>query len=161
MAIAVGDRLPEAKFAVLTADGPTHVTTNEVFGGKKIALFAVPGAYTPTCNANHLPGFLAEADALKAKGVDEIVCVAVNDMFVLDAWKKSTGSEGKITFLSDGNGEFTKALGVELDGSGMNLGTRSQRYAMLVDDGVVKVFNLEDAPSKAEASSASALLAAM
>lgn len=161
MAIAVGDRLPDANFGVMTDDGPTAKTTSEVFSGKKIALFAVPGAFTPTCNNNHLPGFLAERDALKAKGVDDIVCVAVNDVFVLKAWEQATGSGGKITFLSDGSAEFAKAIGMELDASAKNLGIRSKRYAMLVDDGVVKILNVEDVPSDAEKSAASALVSAM
>lgn len=158
MAISVGDRLPDAKFTVMTEAGPAPKTTSDVFSGKKIALFAVPGAFTPTCNNNHLPGFLENLDNFKAKGVDEVVCTAVNDIFVLSAWAKATGAEGKITFLSDGNGDFARALGLDLDGSPMNMGVRSKRYAMLVDDGVVKALNVEEAPAQAEASSAAALL---
>lgn len=161
MTIAVGDRLPEAKFTVMTEEGPAPKTTAEIFAGKKVALFAVPGAFTPTCNNNHLPGFLDNADAFKAKGVDEIICVAVNDVFVLSAWAKATGADGQITFLSDGNGNFTKALGLELDGSAMNLGLRSKRYAMIVEDGTVKALNIEDAPGQAEKSSAAALFSAL
>jgi peroxiredoxin len=161
MAIAVGDRLPDAKFAILTEDGFVHKTTNEIFAGKKIAMFAVPGAFTRTCSASHLPGFLSEADAFKAKDVDEIVCVAVNDPFVLQAWAEASGAEDKITFLSDGNAEFTKALGLEFDGSARNQGIRSRRYSMLVEDGVVKIFNLEDVPSVVEKSSAQALIGGM
>jgi peroxiredoxin len=161
MTIAVGDRLPEAKFTVMTEEGPAPKTTAEIFAGKKVALFAVPGAFTPTCNNNHLPGFLDNADAIKAKGVDEIICVAVNDIFVLSAWARATGAEGKITFLSDGNGNFTKALGLELDGSAMNLGLRSKRYAMIVEDGTVKTLNIEDAPGQAEKSGAAALFSAL
>lgn len=161
MAIVVGDRLPDTKFMIMTGDGPAPKMTSEIFAGKKIALFAVPGAFTPTCNNNHLPGFLDNADAFKAKGVDEIVCVAVNDIFVLSAWAKATGAVGKITFLSDGNGKFTKALGLEFDGSASNLGIRSQRYSMIVDDGVVKALNIEETPKQAEISGAAALLATL
>lgn len=158
MAIAVGDRLPEAKFMIMTDDGPALKTTNEIFSGKKIALFAVPGAFTATCSNSHLPEFLQNLEALKAKGVDEVACTAVNDIYVLTAWARVSGADDKITFLSDGNGEFAKALDLVFDGSAVNLGLRSKRYAMLVDDGVVKILNIEDAPSKAEKSSASALL---
>jgi len=161
MTIKVGDRLPEAKFRVMGPDGPAVKTTGEVFKGKKVVLFAVPGAFTPTCNNNHLPGFLKNADAFKAKGIDTIAVTGVNDVFVFDAWKKSTGAGGKIEFLADGNGEFAKALDLSLDGSGAGLGIRSKRYAMLVEDGVVKKLNIEDAPGKAEASSADNLLKQM
>jgi peroxiredoxin len=158
MAIKVGDRLPEAKFRVMTAEGPGWKTTDEVFKGKKVVLFAVPGAFTPTCHKNHLPGFLQNADAIKAKGVDAIAVTAVNDGFVMDAWKKASNAEGKIEFLADGNGEFAKAIDMTLDGSGNGLGLRSKRYSMLVDDGVVKKLNVEEAPGKAETSGAEALL---
>jgi peroxiredoxin len=158
MVIAVGDRLPEASFTVMTSTGAATQTTSEIFSGKKIVLFAVPGAFTPTCHGNHLPGFLENISAFKAKGVDEVICTAVNDIFVLSAWANATGAEGKITFLSDGSANFAKALGLEFDGSGRNLGIRSQRYAMLVEDGVVKKLNVEDVPGKAEISSAKALL---
>lgn len=158
MAIKVGDSLPASTFRVITADGPKPLTTDEVFKGKKVVLFAVPGAFTPTCHKNHLPGFLTNADAFKAKGVDAIVVTAVNDQFVMNAWKKDTGAEGKIEFLADGNGEFAKAVDLTVDASGGGLGLRSKRYAMLVEDGVVKVLNVEDVPSKAEASSAATLL---
>ena len=161
MTIKVGDRLPEAKFRVMGPDGPAVKTTGDVFKGKKVVLFAVPGAFTPTCNNNHLPGFLKNADAFKAKGIDTIAVTGVNDVFVFDAWKKSTGAGGKIEFLADGNGEFAKALDLSLDGSGAGLGIRSKRYAMLVEDGVVKKLNIEDAPGKAEASSADNLLKQM
>ena len=158
MAIKVGDRLPEAKFRVMTAEGPGWKTTNEVFKGKKVVLFAVPGAFTPTCHKNHLPGFVQNAAAIKAKGVDSIAVTAVNDGFVMDAWKKASNAEGKIEFLADGNGEFAKAIDMTLDGSGNGLGLRSKRYSMLVEDGVVKKLNVEEAPGKAETSSADALL---
>ncbi len=158
MAIKVGDRLPEAKFRVMGPQGPVVKTTDEVFKGKKVVLFAVPGAFTPTCNNNHLPGFLQNADAFKKKGIDTIAVTGVNDVFVMDAWMKSTGAGGKIEFLSDGNGEFAKAVDLTLDGSGLGLGTRSKRYAMLVEDGVVKKLNIEEVAGKAEASGAENLL---
>jgi peroxiredoxin len=158
MAIKVGDRLPEAKFRVMGPDGPAVKSTDDIFKGKKVVLFAVPGAFTPTCNNNHLPGFLQNADAFKQKGIDTIAVTGVNDVFVMDAWKKATGATGKIEFLSDGNGEFAKALDMTLDGSGFGLGTRSKRYAMLVDNGVVKKLNVEEVAGKAEASGAENLL---
>jgi peroxiredoxin len=157
MVIAVGDRLPDVTFTVMTEAGPAPKTTDEVFSGKKIVLFAVPGAFTPTCHGNHLPGFVENVAGFKAKGIDEVVCTAVNDIFVLAAWAKASGAED-ITFLSDGSGNFAKALGLEFDGTARNLGVRSQRYAMLVQDGIVQRLNVEDAPGKAEISSAKALL---
>lgn len=161
MVIAVGDHLPDCEFAVMTENGPGSVKTNDVFSGKKVVLFAVPGAFTPTCHNNHLPGFLEHAASFKTKGVDEIVCTSVNDIFVLSAWAKATGAEGNITFLSDGNGAFAKALGLDFDGSPKHLGHRSKRYAMLVEDGVVKTLNVEDAPGQAEKSAAKVLFEAM
>ena len=161
MPIKIGDRIPEAKFRVMSAEGPAWKTTDEVFKGKKVVLFAVPGAFTPTCHNNHLPGFLKNAATIKAKGVDAIAVTGVNDVFVMDAWKKASGAEGKIEFLADGNGEFARAIDMTLDGSAGGLGTRSKRYAMLVDDGVVKKLNVEDAPGKAEISSADNLLKQM
>src|SRR6202167_2221211 len=161
MPVKVGDRLPEAKFRVMGPEGPAVKTTADIFKGKKVVLFAVPGAFTPTCNNNHLPGFLKNADAFKGKGVDTIAVTGVNDVFVMDAWKKSTGSGGKIEFLADGNGEFAKALDLAMDGSGFGLGTRSKRYAMLVEDGVVKKLNVEEVAGKAESSGADALLKQM
>ena len=158
MAIKVGDRLPEAKFRVMTAEGPGWKTTDEVFKGKKVVLFAVPGAFTPTCHKNHLPGFVQNAAAIKAKGVDSIAVTAVNDGFVMDAWKKASGAEGKVEFLADGNGDFAKAIDMTLDGSANGLGLRSKRYSMLVEDGVVKKLNVEDAPGKAEMSGADNLM---
>jgi peroxiredoxin len=159
MAITIGSRLPEATFRVMTPSGPAAKTTAEIFDGKRVALFAVPGAFTPTCSNSHLPGFLANLDAFKAKGVDTIACTAVNDVFVLDAWAKSTGAGDKILFLSDGNGDFARGLGLDMDGSGIGFGIRSKRYAMLVEDGVVKALNVEDVPSKAEKTAADVLLA--
>ncbi len=148
MPIKVGDRLPDAKFRVMTTEGPVWKTTDEVFKGRKVALFAVPGAFTPTCNNLHIPSFLNNAAAIKAKGVHTIAVTGVNDVFVMEAWKKSTGADGKIDFLADGNGEFAKAIDMAFDGSGNGLGTRSKRYSMLVDDGVVKKLNIEDAPGQ-------------
>jgi peroxiredoxin len=158
MAIKVGDRLPDAKFRVMGSEGPAVKSTGDIFKGKKVVLFAVPGAFTPTCSNNHLPGFLQNADAFKQKGIDTIAVTGVNDVFVMDAWKKASGAGSKIEFLSDGNGEFAKALDMTLDGSGFGLGTRSKRYAMLVDDGVVKKLNVEDVAGKAEVSGAENLL---
>ena len=158
MTIKVGDRLPNATFTVMTADGPKPKTTDDVFKGKKIVLFAVPGAFTPTCHKNHLPGFLQNAGAIKSKGVDAVAVTGVNDVFVMDAWKKATGAEGKIEFLADGSAEFAKALGLTADLVARGLGVRSQRYSMLVEDGVVKSLNVEDSPGKAEISSAETLL---
>lgn len=156
--IKVGDKLPDSIFMVMTGSGPGQTTTADVFSGRKVALFAVPGAFTPTCHKNHLPGFLAHAADLQAKGVDAIVCVSVNDAFVLDAWSKATGAAGKIEFIADGGAVFTKAIGLDFDGTERGMGIRSKRYAMLVDDGEVKVLNVEDVPGKAEVSSAEALL---
>jgi peroxiredoxin len=156
--IKVGDRLPEAKFRVMTGEGPAVKTTDEVFKGKKVVLFAVPGAFTPTCHKNHLPGFVQNAGAIKSKGIDTIAVTGVNDVFVMDAWKKASGAEGKIEFLSDGNADFAKALDLWIDGSGMGLGVRSKRYSMLVEDGVVKKLNVEEAPGKADVSGAENLL---
>jgi peroxiredoxin len=158
MTIQVGDRLPQATFRVMTAEGPAAKTTDDVFKGRKVVLVAVPGAFTPTCHRNHLPGFIVKAAEFRAKGVDAIAVTSVNDVFVQDAWSMASGAGPAIEFLADGNGDFAKAVGLAMDGSGFGLGTRSQRYAMLVEDGVVKVLNVEDAPSKAEVSSAENLL---
>jgi peroxiredoxin len=158
MSIKVGDRLPAATFRVLTAEGPKPLSTDDVFKGKKVVLFAVPGAFTPTCHKNHLPGFVNNADAIKAKGVQTIAVTGVNDQFVMDAWKKASGAEGKVEFLADGNGDFAKAIGLSLDASGNGLGLRSKRYSMIVEDGVVKALNVEEAPGKADLSGADALL---
>jgi len=160
MTIAKGDKLPDVTLVKATADGPQKVQSGEYFKGKKVALFSVPGAFTPTCSAKHLPGFVEKAGELKAKGVDEIVGTAVNDAFVMQAWNKANGSED-ITMLADGNGDFAKALDLSMDGSGGGLGTRSKRYAMLVENGVVKKLNIEEAPGKAETSSAENLLSSL
>ncbi len=154
MAIGVGDRLPEATFTVMGAEGPGPQTTQEVFGGKKVVLFAVPGAFTPTCSRQHLPGFVANADKIKAKGIDTIACTSVNDTFVLDAWSKDSGAADKVVMLADGSADFAKKIGLELDMTERGLGVRSQRYAMIVEDGVVKALNVEDAPGQAEKSGA-------
>ena len=161
MTIQVGDRLPQSTFRVMTPEGPAAKTTDDVFKGRKVVLFAVPGAFTPTCHRNHLPGFLANAAAIKGKGVDAIAVTGVNDIFVMDAWTKAAGVTNEIEVLADGNGDFAKALGLTMDGSGHGLGTRSQRYAMVVEDGIVKSLAVEDAPSKADASGAEALLKAL
>lgn len=158
MTIAVGDTLPHATFKVMTSDGPAERTTEELTRGRRVVLFGVPGAFTPTCDRNHLPGFLQNLDAIRAKGVDEVAVVSVNDMFVMNAWAKASGGDGKITFLADGSAEFTKAVGLELDASGFGMGLRSKRYSMLVENGVVKILNVEETASKAEVSGADALL---
>jgi len=157
MSIQVGDKLPEATFMVMGAEGPEPKTTSEVFGGKKVAMFAVPGAFTPTCHKTHLPGFVERATELKGKGCDAVVCTSVNDVFVMDAWAQDTGANGKITMLADGGALFAKALGLDIDLTERGMGFRSKRYAMMVEDGVVKVLNVEDAPPKVDKSSAETL----
>jgi peroxiredoxin len=157
MPIQVGDRLPQATFRVMTAEGPAPKTTDDLFKGRKVVLVAVPGAFTPTCHRNHLPGYVQKRDEIKTRGVDSILVTSVNDVFVMDAWGKASGAEG-IELLADGNGDFAKALGLTMDGSGFGLGTRSQRYSMVVEDGVVKSLNVEDTPSKADISGAENLL---
>jgi peroxiredoxin len=159
MAIEQGDRLPDATLHIMVDGRPSAVSTGELFGGKKTVLFAVPGAFTPTCSQAHLPGYVANADKIKAKGVDSIVCVAVNDAFVMDAWGRDGNAED-LVMAGDGNGEFAKALGLEMDGTGFGLGTRSQRYAMIVDDGVVSKLAVE-APGAFEVSKAEAILEAL
>ncbi len=143
MAIKVGDKLPEATFMTMGADGPEPVTTAQLFDGKKVALFAVPGAFTPTCSAKHLPGFKERAADFTAKGVDAIACTSVNDVFVMAAWGKDQGVSDEMQMLADGNGLFAKAIGLELDASGFGMGGRSQRYAMIVNDGVVEKLHVE------------------
>jgi glutaredoxin/glutathione-dependent peroxiredoxin len=144
MAIKVGDKLPDATFTTLTADGPRPITTQEIFAGKRVALVAVPGAFTPTCSARHLPGFVEKASELKAKGVDSIAMVSVNDVFVMGAWGKSQNVGEDILMLADGNGDFTRAIGLDFDASKFGMGTRSQRYSMVVNDGVVEKLNVEE-----------------
>ena len=156
MTISIGQRVPATTLTKATADGPDQVGSDDFFAGRTVALLAVPGAYTPTCSAKHLPSFVDKAGELKAKGVDEIACTSVNDAFVMAAWAKSTGAEG-ITMLADGNGDFATALGLTMDGSKFGLGQRSQRYAMLVKDGVVEQLNVEE-PGQYSVSSAEHLL---
>jgi peroxiredoxin len=152
MSIQVGDPLPDVPLTVATADGPKPTTSGEFFKGKRVALFAVPGAFTPTCSARHLPSYVDKAAELKAKGIDEIACISVNDPFVMAAWGERDGSKD-ITMLADGNGEFASAIGLTMDGSKFGLGQRSQRYSMIVDDGIVEQLNVE-APGEYRASSA-------
>ena len=156
MAINVGDRLPDVPLTVATPDGPEQTTSTDFFAGRRVALFAVPGAYTPTCSARHLPSYVEKASELKGKGVDDIACISVNDPFVMSAWNKSDGSED-ITMLADGNGAFAEAVGLSMDASKFGMGNRSQRYSMVVNDGVVEQLNVE-APGEYRASSAETLL---
>ena len=156
MAISVGDKLPEVKLVKATENGPEQVSSGEYFAGKTVALFSVPGAFTPTCSARHLPGYVEKADELKAKGVDEIVATAVNDAFVMGAWKAANSADA-VTMLADGNGDFAEAVGLTMDGSGFGMGKRGQRYSMIVEDGVVKELNVE-APGDFSVSSAEHML---
>ena len=144
MAVKVGDKVPSAVLTEMTADGPKPVSTEDLFKGKKTVLFAVPGAFTPLCSGQHLPGFVQNAQALKAKGADQIVCVSVNDAFVMGAWGKDQQCADKVRLLADGNADFTRAMGLELDGSGFGMGVRSQRYAAIVEDGVIKHLGVEE-----------------
>ena len=144
MTIKVGDKLPDATFMTMTAEGPKPATTAEVFGGKKVAVFAVPGAYTPTCHKTHIPGFVARVAELKSKGYATVACTATNDIFVLSQWGKDTGADGKILMLADGNAAFAKAVGLEKDLAVAGMGLRSSRYSMIVDNGVVKSLNVEE-----------------
>lgn len=157
MTIKAGDRIPEGKFGIMTKEGPGSMTTQELFKGKKVVLFSVPGAFTPTCSNSHLPGYIKHATEIKAKGVDTIACMAVNDAFVMDAWGKDRGVGDKVLMLADGNGEFTRALGLELDASGFGMGKRSQRFSMVVDNGIVKELNVE-APREFKVSTAECVL---
>ena len=156
MSIQEGDKLPDATFMKMGPDGPQPVNTGDVFAGKRVALFAVPGAFTPTCSAKHLPGFVEKSALLKARGIDEIACVSVNDVFVMGAWGDSAGS-ADVDMLADGNGKFSKAIGLEMDASGFGMGQRSQRYAMVVDDGTVERLFVE-APGEFKVSSADHML---
>jgi peroxiredoxin len=160
MTIKVGDKLPAVKLRQLTDEGMKEVSTADLLAGKKVVLFAVPGAFTPTCSAKHVPSFVNNIEALKAKGVDVVACISVNDAFVMSAWGKDQKADGKVMMLADGNGEFTKAIGLELDATGFGLGTRSQRYALIAEDGVVTVLNIE-APGAFEVSSGEAILKAL
>ena len=157
MTIKVGDRLPAAKFMTMGDNGPEPVASEEFFKGRRVALFAVPGAFTPTCSAKHLPGFRDQAEALKAKGVDAVACVSVNDAFVMGAWAKDQGTAGKVVLLADGSGDFARALGLEMDASKFGMGMRSKRYSMVVNDGVVESLNVEE-PGQFEVSSADYML---
>ena len=156
--ISVGDTLPEAVFFAMGDDGPTKLTRDQIFAGKKVAVFGLPGAFTPTCSGNHLPGFIENAEAFKAKGIDSIVCISVNDIFVLDAWDKISGNNGTVLLLGDGAHEFTRAVGLDADMSVAGFGIRSVRYSMLVDNGTVTVLNVEEKPGSAELSGAQHLL---
>ena len=156
MTISVGDNLPDVKLIKATDEGPDAIQASDYFKGKKVALFSVPGAFTPTCSAKHLPGFVEKADELKAKGIDEIACTAVNDAFVMGAWNEASGSSD-VTMLSDGNGEFAEALGLVMDGSGFGMGKRGQRFSMVVNDGKVEQLNVEQ-PGAFEVSSAEYML---
>tara|TARA_R110002072_G_scaffold86774_8_gene195830 strand:- start:5104 stop:5583 length:480 start_codon:yes stop_codon:yes gene_type:complete len=156
MTISVGDKLPDVKLVKATKDGPEQVDAGTFFAGRKVALFSVPGAFTPTCSAKHLPGYVEKADELRAKGVDEIACTSVNDAFVMGAWKDAAGSDD-VTMLADGNGDFAQAVGLTMDGSGFGMGQRAQRYSMIVDDGVVTELNVEQ-PGDFSVSSAEHML---
>lgn len=158
MTIAVGSALPEAKFRIMTDEGAVDRTSDEIFKGRKVVLFGVPGAFTPTCSMNHLPGFLDNLDHFKAKGVDEIAVTGVNDPFVMKAWAEATGGVGKITYLSDGSAEFAQASGLSLDMTARGLGIRNQRFSMLVDDGEVRILNIEETPGTADKTGAEAML---
>lgn len=158
MTITVGDRAPAGRFKIATPDGPGDLTTAELFDGKTVVLFAVPGAFTPTCDARHLPGYVEHADALRAKGVDTIACMSVNDVFVMKAWGKASGVDGKVLMLADGNGDYAKALGLTMDASKFGMGHRAQRFAMLVKDGVVTQLHVE-APGDFKVSAADYVLA--
>jgi peroxiredoxin len=160
MAIQVGGKVPSVKVKVVRADGTKEANTADLFAGKKVVLFAVPGAFTPLCSAQHLPGFVGKAEEIRKKGVDEIYCLSVNDGWVMDAWGKDRAALGKVTLIADGSGEFTKAMGLELDATGAGLGVRSQRYAAIVDDGVIRHLAVEK-PMKFEVSSAEAVLQAL
>jgi len=160
MAIKVGDKLPTVNLKHMDKDGMQTVSTDDLFKGKKVVLFALPGAFTPTCSAKHLPGFVAQAEAIKGKGVDQIACLSVNDAFVMDAWGKAQNVGDKVLMLADGNADFSKAVGLTMDGTGYGMGTRASRYAMVVDNGVVKALNVE-APGAFEVSSAEAIMKAL
>ena len=160
MTIKVGDTIPSMKLMMATSEGPKETSTDEIFKGKKVVLFAVPGAFTPTCSNRHLPGFVENADAFRAKGVDTIACIAVNDVFVMGAWGKQQGADGKLTMLADGSGTFVKAMGLELDLVGRGMGVRSQRYALIAQDGKVTYLAIEQ-PGGFEVSKAESILAAL
>lgn len=158
MTLKIGDKLPEVTLHIMGESGPQAVTTEELFGAKKVVLFALPGAFTPTCSAKHLPGFIEHAAAIKAKGVDSIICLSVNDVFVMNAWGKEQNAGDKVLMVADGNGDFTRAVGLEMDGSGFGMGQRSQRYALIAQDGIVTALEIEQ-PREFKVSSADAILA--
>ena len=160
MTTSVGDRIPSANLTRMTGEGPQPVSTDDFFAGRKVVLFAVPGAFTPTCSAKHLPGFTENAEALRAKGVDTVACLATNDVFVMDAWGKDQDAAGKVEMLADGSGEFTKAMGLEFDLSARGLGVRSKRYALVAEDGVVKTLNVDEGGGL-DKSSAESILAGL
>ena len=157
MTIKVGDKIPSVKLRTMTKDGPKEITTDDLFKGKKVVMFGLPGAFTPTCSAKHLPGFVQQADAIKGKGVDTIACISVNDAFVMGAWGKDQNAGDKVMMLADGNADFTRSVGLEMDGTGYGMGLRSRRFSMVVEDGVVKHFNLEK-PGAFEVSNAETIL---
>lgn len=158
MTIKIGDRLPDATFTYMTSDGPARMTTGELCDGKKVVLFAVPGAFTPTCHANHLPGFVEHIDEIKERGVDEVAVTAVNDVHVVNAWAEASKAKGKITFLADGNADFAKSIGLDVDLAAAGMGVRSSRYSMIVEDGKVTQLNIEESPGQATTSSAATIL---
>lgn len=160
MTIKVGDRMPEGSFGIMTDDGPGSISTDELFGGKRVVLFSVPGAFTPTCSMSHLPGYIEHAADLQAKGIDTIACMAVNDVFVMDAWGRDRGAGKDVLMLADGNASYAKALGLDLDASGFGMGTRGQRFAIVVNDGVVEQLHVE-APGEFKVSGADAVLAGL
>jgi peroxiredoxin len=157
MTIKVGDKMPAGKFKVMGPSGPQDLTTEQLFGGKRVVLFSVPGAFTPTCSAKHLPGFIGAAEQLKAKGIDQLACMAVNDVFVMNAWGKAANAGEKVLMLADGNGDYARALGLELDARGFGMGLRGQRFAIVVDNGVAKQVNVE-APGEFKVSAAEYVL---
>ena len=158
MSIKVGDRMPSGKLRTMTDAGPAEIATEQLFDGKRVLLFSVPGAYTPTCSQKHLPGYIAKAAELRAKGIDAVACMAVNDVFVMSAWGKSAGADGKVQMLADGSADFAKKIGLEIDLGARGMGFRSKRYSMVVDNGVVTVLNVEEAPPSHDKSSATNML---
>ena len=161
MAIKVGDKVPSGTFGIMKSEGPGSISSDELFKGKTVVLFSVPGAFTPTCSKTHLPGFVKNAGAIKSKGVDSIACLAVNDVFVMDAWGKSSGADGNVLMLADGNAAYTKALGLELDASGFGMGTRGQRFAMIVKNGVVDKLQVEPSAGQCTISGGESILAGL
>jgi peroxiredoxin len=161
MAIKVGDRVPSGSFGIMQSSGPGSMTTDQLFQGKRVVLFSVPGAFTPTCSKTHLPGFVQNSAALKGKGIDTVACLAVNDVFVMDAWGKSAGAEGKVLMLADGNAAYTKALGLELDASGFGMGIRGQRFALVVKDGVVEKLMVEPSAGQCTISGGESVLSSL